>query len=189
MKQMVPSQSACLEGTLLSRAAPAMLGRARSPCPGCPWAAAGLGVCPSPCPPFRLPFLRCCLAIPWLGRITPNAAENRILIPAPCPQGRGSAFGDGAPRRHLLRAVGLPRSAGVGDAAVRGRGRAGLRRDGRVRPNGCSGMRLCQALPPSLQPGVSAAPAPLASPRSAVAWDQVETMVTGQGSSLAQHPP
>lgn len=67
---------------------------------------------PLPCPTFRLPFLRRCVAIPWLGRITPNATENQILILVPCPQGGGSTFGDGVLKRHLFHPVGLPRSAG-----------------------------------------------------------------------------
>lgn len=63
---------------------------------------------PLPCPTFRLPFLRRCVAIPWLGRITPNAIENQILILVPCLQGGGSAFRDGAPKRRFFHPDRLP---------------------------------------------------------------------------------
>lgn len=53
---------------------------------------------PLPCPTSCSPFLRHCVAILRLGRITPNATENPGLILVPCLQGGGSSFGDGAPR-------------------------------------------------------------------------------------------
>lgn len=53
---------------------------------------------PLPCPTSCSPFLRHCVAIPRLGRITPNATENPILILVPCLQSGGSAFGDRAPK-------------------------------------------------------------------------------------------
>ena len=65
---------------------------------------------PLPCPTFCLPFLRHCVAIPRLGRITPNATENPVLILVPCPQGGESAFGDGVPKRLLFHPVRLPHS-------------------------------------------------------------------------------
>ncbi|KAK2528568.1 Mxra7 [Columba guinea] len=35
---------------------------------------------------------RHCVAIPWLGRITPNAIENQILILVPCLQAADETF-------------------------------------------------------------------------------------------------
>lgn len=65
-----------------------------------------------PCPTFCLAVGRCCVAIPWLSRIMPNATENQILILVPFLQGGGSAFGDGVPKIHSDHPVRLPHSTG-----------------------------------------------------------------------------
>lgn len=75
---------------------------------------------PLPCPTFRLPVLRHYVAIPWLGRITPNTTENQILILMPCLQGGGSAFRRRVPKRRFFHPIRLPRStAGWGCYRVR----------------------------------------------------------------------
>lgn len=142
-----------------------------------------------PCPTFRLPFLRCCVAIPWLRRITPNATENQILILVPRLQGGGSAFGDRVPKRHLLHPIRLPRSTGD-----RGCYRAGLWEtwfeEWWTYP--AKWLLSNAALPGSASFGSAlfqgCSSAAVHHPEAAVAWHEMMT-VPGHGSLLAQHPP
>lgn len=84
------------------------------------------------------------MAIPWLGRIMPNATENQILILGPFLQGGGSIFGYGVPKIHSVHPLRLPHSTGGWGCHHGGCGRSALRIDGCILPNGCSVMLLCQ---------------------------------------------